>query len=135
FEDRRDLVAEREIGEAHDAGGDARLSVAAAVAHRRDAGHELRLPHRTQLLRTRRAVHRLALDEDRGDDVVAPADVVEELVEQVAMPTALPEMMVRVDDGQVGLEDRLRRTRGEPRLVGLVDAPELRRTRSAHARA
>src|SRR5262249_61741520 len=38
----------------------------------------------------------------------------------------LPQMMMRADEGQVGLEDGLRGPLGEPRLVGGVDAPELR---------
>src|SRR5207253_570474 len=90
-----DLVAEREIREAHDAGGHAGLAVAAAVAHRRHPRHELGLTDRAHLLRAARAIHRLAFDEDGGDDVVARADVVEELVEQIAMPSPLPEMMMR----------------------------------------
>src|SRR5215510_11707625 len=38
-------------------------------------------------------------------------------------------MVVRIDDGQVGLEDGLGRTLGEPRLVRSVDAPEMGRPR------
>src|SRR5215471_18047052 len=68
-----------------------------------------------------------SLHEDRRHHVVAGADVGEEFVEQVAVIRPLPQMMMRVDDGQVGLEDGLRGPRGEPRLVGGVDAPELRR--------
>ena len=49
---RLDAVAQREIGVAHDAGGNPGGPVAAAVAHRGDAGDELGLPHRPHLLGT-----------------------------------------------------------------------------------
>jgi hypothetical protein len=127
-------VAEREVGEAHDARGDARRPVGAARAHRRHAGDELGLAHGPHLLGSRRAIHRMALHEDGGDDVVAGADVVEELVQEVAVVGPLPQVVMRVDDGQVGLEDRLRRLLREPGFVGRVDAAELRRAdrRRAH---
>ena len=121
---RLDAVAQGEIGEAHDAGGDARRPVEAALAHRRHAGHELGLAHRPHLLGPARAVHRVAFDEHRGDDVVAGADVGEELVQQVAVVRAVPQVMMGVDDRQVGLEDRLGRLLGQPRLVGRVDPAE-----------
>ena len=53
------------------------------------------------------------------------ADVGEKLVQQVSMVRAFPEVMVRVDDGQLGLEDGLGRPRGQPRLVRRVDPSEL----------
>src|SRR5206468_4281643 len=59
------------------------------------------------------------------------ADVVQEFVEQIAMVRSLPQVMVGIDDGQVGLEDGLGRPLGKPGQVGRVDAPELRRP--AHA--
>ena len=131
---RLHAVAEREVGEAHDARGDARRPVGAARAHRRHAGDELGLAHGPHLLGARGAIHRMALDEDGGDDVVPGADVVEELVQEIAVVGPLPQVVMRVDDGQVGLEDRLRRLLGEPGLVGRVDAAELRRAygRRAH---
>src|SRR5207245_8854726 len=39
----------------------------------------------------------------------------------------LPQVVVGVDDGELGLQDRLGRLRGQPRLVRGVDPPELRR--------
>ncbi len=126
---RLDPVAEGEVGEAHDAGGDARPAVEAALAHGGHAGHELGLADRPHLLRPARAVHRVAFHEHRGHDVVAGADVVEKLVEQVAMVRTLPQVMVRVDDGQFGIEDGLGRLLGQPRLVRRIDPPELGRAR------
>lgn len=49
----------------------------------------------------------MALDEHGGDNVVARAEIRDELVDQVAMIGPDPQVMVRVDDGQVGFEDRL----------------------------
>jgi len=122
---RLDAVAQREIGEAHDAGGDARRPVLPARAHRGLAGHELGLAHRPHLLGPRRAVHRVAFEEDGGDQVVAGRGVREEVGQEVAVPAAIPEVMVRVDERQVGLEDGLGRLGGQPRLVGRVDPAEL----------
>ena len=123
---RRDALAEREVGIADDATGDASRAILAALAHCRDAGDELHLAHRLHRLRPGRAVHRVALDEDGGFDRVAGAgDVREEIVQQVALPLgALPEVMMRVDDGDVRVDHRLRRRRGQPGLIGRGDAPE-----------
>ena len=125
-----DPIAQREIGEADDARGDARRAVLAALAHRRDARDELGLAHRPHLDRAARAVHRVALQEHGRDDVVAGAEIGEQLVQQVAVVGPLPQMMMRVDDRQLGLEDRLGRRLGEPRLVRGTD-PSVARRRSA----
>src|ERR1044071_9292137 len=74
--------AQREGGESRDAGGDARRAIRPAPAHRGHSRHELRLAERSELLRPRGAVHRVALEEHGGDHVVAGADVGEELVEE-----------------------------------------------------
>jgi hypothetical protein len=64
---------------------------------------------------TRRAEHRLAFEEHRRDDVVAATQVAQQLGQEIA-PARLgvPEMMMRIDDRQVGLERLLRRPLGEP---------------------
>ena len=57
--------------------------------------------------------------------------------EQVAMIRPVPQVMVRVDDRQVRLEDRLARGPGQPRLVGWMDPAVLGRRgmrRLAHVR-
>jgi hypothetical protein len=54
------------------------------------------------------ARHGAGLDEHGGQDVVAGVDVGQQLIEQVAPVGPVPQMVVRVDDGQVGLQDRLR---------------------------
>ena len=114
---RLDPVAEGQIGVADDAGRDPGLAVIARGAHRGDAGDELGLADRPHLGGAVRAVHRMAFDEHGGDDVVAAVEVGQQFVEQIAVPAAQPQMMVRVDDRQIGIEDRLRRGRGEPCLV------------------
>src|SRR5262249_8500375 len=50
---------------------------------------------------------RAAFDKDALRDVVAAAGVGEQLVEQVAMPIAVPQMMVRIDDLERRLQDLL----------------------------
>ena len=77
---RLDPVAEREVGEAHDAGGHARRAVLPAVAHRGDAGDELGLADRPHLRGPVGAIHRVALEEHGGHDVVAGAQVGQQLV-------------------------------------------------------
>jgi hypothetical protein len=71
----------------------------------------------------------VTLDEDGGHHVVAGAQVGEQLVEQVAMIGPIPEVMVRVDDRQVGIEDGLGRRLPEPRLARCGDATEACRRR------
>ena len=69
---------------------------------------------------------RVAFLEHRGDDVVvAGVDVGQQLVEQIAVAAAQPQMVVRVDHRQFGLDDRLGLGGSEPGLVGRIDAAEL----------
>src|SRR5205823_4326045 len=80
-------------------------AVASARAHRGDAVHELGLADRALLSRAARTVHRHALDEHGGDHVMAAARVGQQLVEEVTALRMVPEVMVRIDDRQVGLEN------------------------------
>ncbi len=48
----------------------------------------------------------------------------EELVEQIAVVRAVPQVMVGVDDRQVGIEHRLAWLLRQPRVVGREDPPE-----------
>ncbi len=65
---------------------------------------KLDLADRLHLLRSAGTVHRAAFVEDGRDDVVAGVDVGQELIEQVAIAEEVPDMMMRIDDRQVGLE-------------------------------
>ena len=75
------------------------------------------LADRAHILRSGRTIARTALDKDRRDDVVAGIDVGQKLVEQIAAAGVVPQMMVRIDDRQIGFEDRLAQL-GEPFGVG-----------------
>ena len=99
--------AEVQVGVPDDGGASSCRSVAAARAHRRDAVDELRLADGLQRLRPIGAVHRAAFHEHRGDDVVAAAGVGEQLVEQIAVLRVVPEVVVRVADRQLRLDDLL----------------------------
>ena len=55
-------------------------AVSAAVAHRCDAGDELGLSDWPHFLGTTRAVHGMALQEHRGNDVVAAAEIGEQIL-------------------------------------------------------
>src|SRR5690606_35127565 len=114
---RADPVAEGEVGIADDTGRHPGGAIAAALAHRGDAGDELDLADRPHLFRPVGAVHRVALLEHAGVEVVAGARVGEILVEQIAVAAPVPEEVVRVDDRQLRLDRRLRRL---PRLQSLV---------------
>jgi hypothetical protein len=125
FQHRLDAVAECEIGETHDAGGDTRRTLEAAGALRRDTGDELGFAHRSQLFRPAAAVHGVAFLEHRGDDVMTGADIGEKVVEQVPMVRPIPQMVVGIDNGEVGIEDWLGRLLGQPRLIRRVNSSEV----------
>jgi len=67
----------------------------------------------TQLRRPGGAIVGAAFDEDGGLDVVAGPRVGQQLIDQIA-PTLVPQVMVGIDDGDPGLQDRLRRRAGQP---------------------
>src|SRR5208282_2287685 len=105
-----------QICEADDAGANLGLATApiALLGNRPD---ELALADRTHFLGTAGPISRTALNEDGRDDVVLRVDVGQEFVEQIAAAWVIPEMMVRVDDRQIGLEDLLRQL-AEPFGIG-----------------
>ena len=114
--------AEGEIGVADDRLGDAARAVIARRAHGGDAVDELDLADRRHLGGAVPAVHRLALEEDGGDDVVSAADIGQQLGQEVAAAMRrVPEVMVRIDDRQLRLQRRLGRPLRQPRLqIGVV---------------
>src|SRR5215469_2033823 len=63
FQHGLDSITEGEVTKTHDARGDTGGTIPAAVAHGRDARHELCLAHRPHLLRSVRAIHGVALHE------------------------------------------------------------------------
>ena len=107
FQNLARAVAEQEIDVADDAGADRRRTVAAACAHRRDAVDELDLADRAQRFGSPGAIHRARLDIDGRDDVVAGRDIAGHLLDQIALPAAIPQMMMRIDDRARGIDDFL----------------------------
>jgi len=53
------------------------------------------------------AIHRAALLEDGGDDVVAAVEVSEQFRQQIGPAVTVPQMMMRIDDRQLRFEDQL----------------------------
>ena len=107
FKNRARGFAQQQIGVADDAGADRGGTVAAAGAHRGDAIGEFNLADRPQRFRPAGAIHCAAIDIDGGDDVVAGCDVGGELLDQIALAAAIPQMMMRIDDRAVGIDDVL----------------------------
>jgi hypothetical protein len=123
-----DRRTQRQIGVADDAGADLRLAVSSGRGHRRDPVGELDFADRAQLGRTLGAVHRQPFEVDGRGDVVAAfrasvagadgvrrsfaslrATGVGEKVRQQIAPGLRPvdQVVMRVDDRQFGLDDRL----------------------------
>ncbi len=112
---------------ADDGGAGAARPVDPAGAHRRHAVHELGLADTAVGGLAARPVHRPAFHEHRADDVVAAGHVGQQLLEQIERDhpqhgfeavlrrpqvagggrPAVPQMVVRVDDRQLGLENGL----------------------------
>src|SRR5215472_5153064 len=93
-----------QIDIADDPGAVLGRAVFAAFAHRRYAGDKGRLAERTGLRRAVGAVHLAAFEKDRGADVVAAGGVFDQVVQQIAVARAVPQMVVRVDNRPIGLE-------------------------------
>jgi hypothetical protein len=72
---RLDALPKRQVGIADDPSRDARRAIAAAVAHRGDAGNKLRLADRAQLLWAVGSVHRMTLQKNRGRHLVPAAQI------------------------------------------------------------
>ena len=117
-------AAQHQVGPADDRLAGACLAVLAGGAHGGDAVHELDLAHGLHLVRPGGAEHRLAFEEHRRDDVVAAADILQQLGQEVAAAIAVrgvPQVVVRIDDRQVGLQRRLGGPLGQPgREIGTV---------------
>jgi hypothetical protein len=95
-----------EVGAADDAFAGENRAIAAARRHRRDAADELGLADEAHRLRPAGSIERAALDEDGALDVVAAGQVAQQLWQQVAALRKVPEVMVRIADRELRLEDR-----------------------------
>ena len=114
---------------ADDPGAGAHLTVEPARRHRGDAVHELDLADGLERFGPADAVHRAALEVDGRTDIVTALQIREQLVEEIPrhlpddlhewvigrrhilqnLGRPIPEMMMRIDDRQIGLEDRFHR--------------------------
>src|SRR5262249_47350254 len=72
-----------------------------------DRPDKLAFADRSHFLGAPGAIARSALDEHGLDDVVPRVDVGQQFVEQIAAARMIPEMMMRVDDRQIGFENLL----------------------------
>ena len=104
FEDAFGAAADAEIDIADDPGAGPCRAVFAALAHRRHTGDKRRLAKRAQFGRPFGAVHLAAFEEHRGADVVAAAQILDQIVQQIAVARPVPQMMVRIDDRAIGFE-------------------------------
>ena len=100
-------VAQREIGKADNPGTRGHRSIVAAGALGGYALDKLRLTDRFHLRRTVFAVHRQTLDKDGLHDRVTAVGVVQQLVKQITVAGMIPQMMVWVTDGQLGVKSSL----------------------------
>ena len=104
---RLDTASERQIRVADNAGAHLGLAVDAAGAHGGDAVDELGLAYGAQLFGAGCSNHGPGLHEHRRDDVVTGAGICQQLIEQIAPAGPVPQVVVRINDRQLGLEDRL----------------------------
>src|SRR5215472_12288348 len=98
FEDALGAATDAEVDIADDPGAGACRAVFAALAHRRHTGDKRRLAERAQFGRPLGAVHLAAFEKHRGADIVAAAEILDQVVQQIAVPRAVPQMVMRVDD-------------------------------------
>src|SRR5580692_2643092 len=94
----RYAVAEAQVGVPDNPGAQPALAELSARTHRRRSVDEFDFADRLHLRRPVGAIHRAAFDKDALRDVVTAAGIGEQLVEQVSVPAAIPQMMVRIDD-------------------------------------
>ncbi len=107
FQHRPHALTQPQVGVAYDACAHLGLAVVARGAHRRDAVDEFGLTDRLHFLGTGGAMHRAALHEHGGDNVMPAVGVGQQIIQHIDPARPLPEMMVRIDDRQVGFQDRL----------------------------
>src|ERR1019366_6064296 len=110
-QNRFDAVAQSTIRVADDAGAGTEVATFAVGG---DGGDELGFTDRPHFLRTILAIGRAALDEHGGANVVPGSHVLRQFVEQITIGTCVPQMMLRIDDGLVGIQNVLSQA-GEPR--------------------
>ena len=112
LQDRSYFLTQIKVGMSHDGGGSLGFSVETGCGSGGHALDELNLTHRTHLFRAVGTVHGVSLDEHRGAHVMAAVQVSVQLGKQIILVgnpfgAAVPQMVVRVADGNLGLQGRL----------------------------
>src|SRR6185369_3568259 len=101
-----DLIAKPQVGMSDNGGTNAAVAVRTAVCHCADAVGELDFSERAQNFRPVRPGERLGFNEYRGDDPVTGIGVCQVVVEHVSQRRPIKQVVVRIDDRQVRVEDR-----------------------------
>ena len=104
FKNAINLFAEKEVREADNAGASFGRTVDAARRHCGDAVDELGFAYGRQSKIAAGGIHGVALQIDGRENLVAVIGVGEKLIEQISRP-AIPEVMMRIDDRQIGREN------------------------------
>ncbi len=135
IQDLLDRRAEHQVGIADDTRADLRLAVGPARRHRPDAVGEFDFANRAQFGGSCCAVHRKPFEVHGRGDVVSGAEIGEQFRQQIAAGLRpVDQVMVRIDDREVGLDD-LFAAPVEPLLPDRQVQPEHRRScRGLHRR-
>jgi hypothetical protein len=105
-QDRLDTTPEPQIRVPNNTSAGPGLAAISAGANCSDAIDEFDLADRPHFDRTRIPLHGERLDKHGGDNVVACTCIGQQVVEHIAPTGPDPEMVMRVDDRQIGLKDR-----------------------------
>src|SRR5215831_1127776 len=79
--------------------------VLAGGAHPGDICSEFGFTERAQFLRAFGAIHRATFLEQRRANVMTADDVTKKILQEIAIAWPVPQMMMRIDDWQVGVDD------------------------------
>ena len=103
FEHRSHRVAACEIGVADQSAAQTGGAVMTTRAHRSDAVGKFDFANRFFFLGAALAQHRTGFDKHCGDDIVAAVDIGQQFFDQITAATVIPNVMMRIDDRQLGL--------------------------------
>ena len=108
----------QQIGMTHDAGTRLHRAINAARRHRSHAVDKLGLTDRTHFGWSCSAIKGSAFDKHGRLNPVPRTGISQQFIKQIAMVGSVPEMVMRIDDRQIGFDDRLGRLLREPCGVG-----------------
>jgi hypothetical protein len=83
------------------------VSVLTARAHRRRAIQKLRLAQRAHFHRAIASIHRPGLHRNGRANVMTRLDILQQVEQKIAVSRTIPQMMMRIDNRQLGFEDVL----------------------------